>query len=149
MPFSNLVIQNPYESQIGTPIFLSISKDQNVSLKNKKRGTFSKTDRIFFSSSIQLSFVIFTSFVLSFPMHCSLTLKKPFCIFFISLSLLFPTSCQCETWVCFRTVFRLKRNGVLKNLGVQTTATPLFLCELPPSKDLFCAQSFKKRFEIQ
>ena len=83
MPFS---IQNPYESQIGTPIFLSISKDQNVSLKNKKRGTFSKTDRIFFSSSIQLSFVIFTSFVLSFPMHCSLTLKKPFCIFFISLS---------------------------------------------------------------
>ena len=87
MPFSNLAIQNPYESQIGTPIFLSISKDQiqNVSLKNKKGGTFSKTDR-FFPSSIQFSFVIFTSFVLSFPMHCSLTLKKPFCIFFISLS---------------------------------------------------------------
>ena len=60
MLFSKLAIQNPYESQIGTPIFPSISKDQNVSLKNKKRGTFSKTDIIFLSSAIQFSFKILT-----------------------------------------------------------------------------------------
>ena len=51
--------------------------------KTKKGETFQK-QRFFFVNSIFIRFL--TSFVLSFPMHCSLTLKKPFCIFFISFS---------------------------------------------------------------
>ena len=136
MPFSNLAIQNPYESLIGTPIFLGISKDENVSLKNKKRGNFSKTEFFF----RQFNFHSFSYLFCSFFFNALFSNAQEIILHFLHLSLLSPTSCQCETWVCFRTVFRLKRNGVLKNLGVQTTATPLFLCELPPSKDLFCAQ---------